>query len=180
MTGTPWERLEKRAILENPYYTMSHDRYRRPDGEAADYYYVDIAGSTLIIPVHADGRLTLGRQYRYLFRRSGLELPKGGLPRGVDPLENARKELLEEAGLTAEKWEKIGEFAPYVGVSNECCHVFVAQNLREVGAQLEPTEEIEVVTATLEELQASIASGECWDGMTMAALQLYTQWLARA
>ena len=76
-----WQQISRETLFDNPYYRISHDRYRRPDGEIGDYYYVDIPGSTMVVPALADGRLVLVRQYRYLMARPSLEFPAGGLPR---------------------------------------------------------------------------------------------------
>ena len=168
-----WQQISRETLFDNPYYRISHDRYRRPDGEIGDYYYVDIPGSTMVVPALADGRLVLVRQYRYLMARPSLEFPAGGLPRGVDPLENAKRELREEAGYSAAHWHRLGAFAPYNGVSNEVCQVFLASELDEVPAAPEPTEEFEILSLSTEEIEQHIDRGELWDGMTVNSFYLY-------
>lgn len=173
----PWERLSKAMLFRNPWYTVSQDRYVLPGGEVGEYTYVDIPGSTMVIPVLDDGRLVIVRQYRYLMERHSLEFPAGGLKHGISPLENAQHELREEAGYVTESWEEIGRFAPYNGVSNEYCHMFVAKELQKVPPEPEATEEIEVHAFTLDELRDKVLAGELWDGMTINCLALY-QWRA--
>jgi len=173
MCAEKWGRLERELLFSTPYYDICHDRYQLPAGGVGDYYYIDIAGSSMIVPEGDQGRLTLVRQFRYLMQRPSLEFPAGGIQRGWAPLACAQQELREEAGLVASSWRELGEFAPYNGASAEICHVFVASGLSSVRAEPEPTEEIEVVALTLAELQAAVASGEIWDGMTLAALRLY-------
>jgi ADP-ribose pyrophosphatase len=176
MKSGKWTRLSKRTVFSCPYYSLAHDRYRLPGGEAGDYHYVDIPGSTMIVPQLDDGRLVLTRQHRYLMGRPSVEFPAGGLPAGVTPLDNAARELREEAGYRAARWERIGEFAPYNGVSNEVCHLFVARDLAPVPARPEPTEEFEVLQLERAEVGRLIASGELWDGMTIAAFALFERW----
>ena len=171
-----WTRLSKRTVFSCPYYDLSHDRYQLPGGEAGDYHYVDIPGSTMIVPQLEDGRLVLTRQHRYLMGRPSVEFPAGGLPPGVTPRENAARELREEAGYRATRWEKIGEFAPYNGVSNEICHLFTARELTAVPAAPEPTEEFELLRLTRVEVDRLIVGGELWDGMTIAAFALFERW----
>jgi len=172
-----WARLSRRPIFSSPYYDFLHDEYRLPGGGVGNYYYIDMPGSTMIIPRLPSGELVLVRQHRYLMNRSSLEFPAGGLERGVEPLENARRELREEAGYRAARWTRIGEFAPYNGASNELCQVYVAEELAAVEAAPEPTEEIEVLTRSLTEVRRLVRTGELWDGMTLAALRLYESWL---
>ncbi len=174
-----WQRADTETLFSCRYYKLTHDRYHRPDGEMGDYYFVDIPGSTMVVPRLDDGRFVLGKQFRYLMRRSSVEFPAGGLPAGVDPLDNAKKELREEVGYRAARWEKIGEFAPYNGVSNEMCRVYLATDLAPVGAEPEPTEEIEIVALSGNEIEALIDSGELWDGMTVNSYYLYLRHAAR-
>lgn len=170
----PFDRKSKELLFQNAWYQVSQDRYVLPSGDEGEYTYVDIPGSTMVIPVLDDGRLVIVRQYRYLMQRYSLEFPAGGLKPALEPLENAREELREEAGYATESWEKLGEFAPYNGVSNEYCHVYVARNLERVGNEPEPTEEIEILALTPAEIQEKIESGELWDGMTISCLALYS------
>jgi len=171
---TPFRRLSREAVFSCPYYRLSHDRYRLPDGGIGHYHYIDIPGSTMIVPRLEDGRLVLVSQHRYLMGRTSLEFPAGGIQEGVAPEENAARELREEAGLKAGAWTKLGEFAPYNGVSNEMCRVYLARDLRTVGARPEPTEEFEIVRLPPEEVASRIATGELWDGMTIASFHLFT------
>jgi 8-oxo-dGTP pyrophosphatase MutT (NUDIX family) len=168
-----WQQLSKEAVLQNPWYKMSRDRYVLPAGGEGFYTYVDNPCSTMVIPRLPSGDLVLIRQYRYLFQRDSLEFPAGGLKLGLDPLANARAELAEEAGYQAAQWREIGRFAPYNGVSNEYCHVFLATGLTEIGASPEATEEMEVRILSVAEIRGKVAAGEVWDGMTISALALY-------
>jgi len=168
----PYETLSRETRFTCPYWHMLHDRYRLPSGEVKDYFFVRTGGSTMLVPVAGDGRLVLVRQHRYLIGRDSLEFPCGGVPVGGDPDLNAVKELREETGLEAARLERIGEFAPYNGVADELCHVYLARDLTHVGAEPEATESIQVVHLPAAELEAQIASGEVWDGMTIAAFAI--------
>ncbi len=173
MQRTPWTLLSKETAFECAYYRLSHDRYVLPTGDVGDYHYIDIPGSTMIVPRLADGRLVLVSQFRYLIGRSSVEFPAGGIPRGVEPLENATRELEEETGYRAERIERVGAFAPYNGVSNEMCHVFSAEGLVAGPAAPETTEEFELLALTPDEVRRRIADGELWDGMTIASFHVW-------
>lgn len=173
-----WARLSTETVLQTSYYALSHDRYVLPSGQVGDYHYIDIPGSAMVVPVLDSGELVLVRQYRYLMGRESLEFPAGGVKRGSDPLRTATEELREEAGYAAQGWEKIGEFAPYNGVSNEMCHVYLASGLAPVGAQPDATEEIALVPLSPDAMHQGIASWDIWDGMTLASFHLYEAWLS--
>lgn len=168
-----WRRLDKRTVFTCPYYAVAHDRYERADGRQHDYYYVDLPGSTMVIPRDSDGKFVMVRQFRYLVGRFSTEFPGGALTAGVEPKDNAARELREEAGLCAASLQLIGKFAPYNGVSNEICHVYSATDLTRVPPEPEPTEEIEILEMHPDEVARQIASGEIWDGMTIAAYALF-------
>lgn len=168
----PFETLSRETRFTCPYWHLFHDRYRLPSGDVADYHFVHTGGSTMVVPVLPDGRLVLVRQFRYLVQRWSEEFPCGGVSRGVEPDENALKELREEAGLRPRDLERIGGFAPFNGVSDEICHVYLARGLEEIEADPEATEFITVVRRTVEEVEAAVESGEIWDGMTIASLMI--------
>jgi len=179
MNPERWTRLSKETVFSCPYYRISHDRYRLPGGGVGDYHYVDIPGSTMIVPLLGDGTLILVAQHRYLVGKSSVEFPAGGMTPGIEPRANAEKELREEAGYVAGRWEKIGEFAPYNGVSNEMCHVFLARDLQPARAEPEPTEEFEILHLRPEEVRRKIEAGELWDGMTLASFRFFEIWWDR-
>jgi len=171
--GLKYQRLSKEPFFECPFYTFSHDRYRLPDGSTGDYYYLDIPGSSVVVPVTAEGDLLLVRQYRYLMGRHSLEFPAGGMRHEGEPMDNARKELREEAGYTASELRELGACAPYNGASNELCHVYLATGLQQVGARPDPTEEMELVALQPDEVTRMIRSGEIWDGQTITAFYYF-------
>ncbi len=173
-THKKWEQLSKEPFFECPYYTFSHDRYRLPDGTVADYYYLDIPGASIAVPLTDQGELVMVRQYRYLMGRTSLEFPAGGMRHpDTDPVETAGKELREEAGLEAANLQEIGCFAPYNGASNELCHVYLARALLPVRSAPEPTEEMELVLLTPDEVKRAISDGEVWDGQTITAFYFF-------
>jgi ADP-ribose pyrophosphatase len=176
MTDDPWTRISKETVFSCPYYTLSHDRYRLPGGRTGDYHYIDIPGSTMVVAMLPGDDLVVVGQHRYLMGRYSLEFPAGGMKPGVEPRANAAQELREEAGYEAERWEKIGEFAPYNGVSNEMCHVFLARELHSVRPEPEPTEEFRIHHLAPEEIRHKIETGELWDGMTIASFRFFEIW----
>jgi len=175
MDKPKWSRLSKETLFESPYYRFSHDRYVLPDGGEGHYHYVDIAGSAMVVPQIPNGALVLVRQYRYLMQRASLEFPAGGVKGGSDFALTAAEELREEAGYRAAHLEPIGEFSPYNGASNEMCRVYLATGLASAPREPENTEEIQVLTLPVQQVQAKIRDGTIWDGMTIASFHLFEQ-----
>jgi len=171
------KRLRKIAgneLASNPWWSYRCDRYERPDGAPADYFFIHTPGSVAIVPEMEDGKILLLRQFRYLNQRESLEFPGGGRKVGYTAEAAAQEELLEEAGLIASELIPIGHFNPMNGATDELCEVFIARGIHRSSAQPEPSEEFEEVVVTREELERMIRSNEIWDGMTLAVYSLYS------
>jgi len=129
---------------------------------------VHTPGSAMVVPADGSGKLILVKQFRYLWKKESMEFPSGGM-KGADPLVTAKNELAEEANLAASDWRFVGEYNPFNGVTDEIARVYFASGLREAEKEKDASEEFEVVRMTVSEFQASIDSGQIWDGMTLAA-----------
>lgn len=165
-----WKRLSTELRSRNPWWTYRVDRFALPSGKEGEYHHVHTEGSVMVVPVAGDGRLLLVNQYRYLLDRESLEFPGGGVKPGQTAEAAARAELAEEAGVSARELVRLGSFDPYNGVTDELCALFLARGLvPDPHARPDETELFEVTPLTAAELEARIARGEIWDGMTLAA-----------
>ncbi|MCS7000287.1 MAG: NUDIX hydrolase [Bacteroidota bacterium] len=166
----------RQQLAANPYWEYWLDYYTIRDGSQQPYYYVHTRGSVMVIPITADGRFVLVRQFRYLWQRESIEFPGGGVAEGSLPIQQALRELQEEAGYGAATIEQIGEFNPMNGVTDERCTVFVARDLSACTRANDPVEETLPLVLSRDELTARIADGTIWDGMTLAAWALFSAW----
>lgn len=165
--------IDSKVLISNPYWDYCIDKYRLPDDTISEYHYVDSRGSTFIIPLFDRNHFIMTKQYRYLNKRFSIEFPGGGTKKNLNPIENAICELREETGFSAKEMVKLGEFNPFNGVTNEICTVFLAKNLELVGAQPDQSEQFEIISMSIEQIQNKIIVGEIWDGMTLAAWTLF-------
>jgi ADP-ribose diphosphatase len=168
-----YKKLANKVLVKNPYWEYRQDEFLLPGGEVGDYYYAHTSGSTLVIPLLEDGRIVMCEQFRYLNQKMSLEFAGGGQEDGITPLENAIKELKEETGYSAKFMEEIASFNPYNGVADEICRVFVARDLSVGKTDLDPTEYIDTVILTKDEIGKKIATNEIWDGMTLASWMFF-------
>ncbi|MFN9776589.1 MAG: NUDIX domain-containing protein [Candidatus Kapaibacterium sp.] len=157
----------------NPYWEYRLDRYELWNGNEADYWYAHTHGSVFVIARTDEQCFVLTEQMRYLNKRLSIEFPGGGLPKDVDPAEQARRELREETGYEATRWTKLGEFNPMNGLSDELCHVYLAEGLTLGTAQPDPTENIAVRLVDEAHINELCSTNKIWDGMTLAAWMLY-------
>jgi ADP-ribose pyrophosphatase len=158
---------------------VRRDRVRLPDGGEAVREYVVHGGAVLIVPVLPDGRLVVERQFRYPLARVFLEFPAGKIDPGEDPLETARREMIEETGYAVGRLTPLAVLHPVISYSTEEIRCYVGEELRSVGARLDHGEFLEVETRTLDELLGALDAGEITDAKTVSALLLYARRLRR-
>lgn len=127
-------------------------------------------GGVGVLPLHEDGTVTLIRQLRPAVDDMLLEIPAGRLDPGEEPSACGRRELTEETGLTAERFESLGTILTSPGVFDEQIHLFLAVGLTQGEATPEQYEEIETVRLPLADALALAAEGGIRDGKTIAAL----------
>ncbi|HVV09983.1 NUDIX hydrolase, partial [Amycolatopsis sp.] len=109
------------------------DDVRMPGGAVARREVVEHMGAVVIAAVDDDERITLIHQYRHPLRRRIWELPAGLLDEdGESPVDAARRELVEEAGLSAQRWETLVDVAASPGFTDEVVRVFLARGVSEV------------------------------------------------
>lgn len=147
------------------------DELELPNGTiVADYYVRESRGFVMAFPITPDDRIVLVRQYRYATDAIHLELPAGTLDEGEDPLECARRELLEETGYEAPYWEYIGSYYPEPARATAEARIFLAtgaQRTRE--PRLDPTEVIEVELVTFDRFRTMLADGRIDAGHVLVA-----------
>ena len=103
------------------------------------------------------------------------EIPAGTLNPGEDPLECARRELMEEAGYRASRFEKLTEILPAPGYTDERIHIFSATDLERVPQNLDTDEVLEVACLSLDEALAMIRDGRIQDALTVIGLFLISR-----
>ena len=143
------------------------------EGRAVRREVVRHPGAVVIVPIFADNRLAMIRNYRIAVDQRLWELPAGKLERGEDPQRAASRELEEETGYRAGRIEKLGEFYTSPGFADERIRAYLAQDLEEVGQRLEPGEDIVLELLPLKQVLEMLDRGEIRDAKTIAALYLW-------
>ena len=156
-----WRTLEAKYLYENPWCSFRVDEVRLPDGARIEYGVLESAGFSAVVPVTEEGGVVLVRQWRQPVGSFTLELPGGGVDKGKDPREAARRELLEETGYRAENLSHLVSVRTSPGRSTEVCHLFRCKAVRaSSGPRPEPTEFVSAVELPLAEAVGKVYSGE--------------------
>jgi ADP-ribose pyrophosphatase len=133
-------------------------------------YAVRHPGAVVFLPITAAGSMLLVRQHRMPLGRELLEAPAGTLEIGEEPLGCAQREIQEEVGMQAERWESLGTLYPAPGFCDEVQHLFVARELTPSHLPADDDEEITVVEMMQPEVLTAIRTGEICDGKTLAII----------
>ena len=161
-----------RRVHAGKVLDLDLDEVLEPGGVRGWREVVRQRGSVAALPVLADGRVVLVRQYRYAVDALVWELPAGRRDPGETPEEGARRELEEEVGFRASALEPLLVFWTTPGFCDEVMHLFRATGLEPVPPRPEADEKIEPATFTLEEALDMVKRGEIREGKTLVALLL--------
>lgn len=174
----PWQRLTSESRYENPWIQVFHEDVITPGNTRGIYGRVHFKGTAIgIVPVDNEGNTWLVGQYRYTLKEYSWEIPMGGCPAGELPLNAAQRELAEETGLRAQKWQQIQKLHTSNSITDECGLVFLAQELEQGVMALEASEDITVRKLPMAEAVQWVLDGTITDAISVAAL--LKVWIAR-
>lgn len=148
------------------------DTVRVKDGTETLREIAEHHGAVAMIPLDDSNRVTLVKQWRAATGRVMLEIPAGTLEVNEKPEEGAPRELLEETGLTAARWDFLVRFFPSPGILTEEMFLYLARELSQGEQNLMDDEDIEVVQLSLDEAIARIGTSEIADAKTIVGLLL--------
>ncbi len=178
----PFTRVADSEVHRGYRFTVHRVRYRAATGEEFDREVVHHPGAVAIVPLHDDGTVTLVRQFRAALDRELLELPAGLRDVEGEPDERtAERELVEEAGLAADRLELLVTFHNSPGYCDETVSVFLATGLHEVDHDRHGIEEHHMTIERLpvEDVLAMIRTGLVTDAKTIIGLSLVADRLGR-
>jgi ADP-ribose pyrophosphatase len=156
-------------------FTVDQVRYRAADGTEFDREVVRHPGAVAVVPLHADGTVTLVRQFRAALGAEMLELPAGLRDvAGEGDRGTAERELVEEAGLAADHLELLVTFHNSPGFCDESVSVFLATGLHDVDDDRQGIEEqhMTIERIPLEDALALVDDGLVTDAKTIIGLTL--------
>lgn len=167
--------LGDELLAEGHVVSMYRSSFRAPDGREFQREVIRHPGAVSVVPLLDDGDVVLVRQFRAPLDRFVIEIPAGKRDVVGEPLEEtARRELVEEVGLTADDLTLLATFHNSVGFCDEESHVFLARGLHRTDRDLQGIEEehMELLRVPLVDVDAMIASAEITDAKTVIGLLL--------
>jgi 8-oxo-dGTP pyrophosphatase MutT (NUDIX family) len=167
----PWQILSEKTPYDNPWISVTEYQVINPSGNPGIYGKVHFKNFAIgVLPLDDDMNTYLVGQYRFPLDQYSWELPEGGGPFGAEPIESAKRELLEETGLKADTWTELQRMHLSNSVSDELCIIYLARGLRQFEAEPEDTEQLTIRKIPFEEVYQMVCNGEITDSLTVAAV----------
>lgn len=167
----PWKIHSETIAYDNPWIRVTEYQVTNPSGGPGIYGKVHFKNRAIgILPLDAEGNTWLIGQYRFVLNQYSWEMPEGGGLLDQDPLEAARRELLEEAGLVATEWSELLRLHLSNSVSDEDAIVYLARGLSQHKPQPEATEQLQIRKVPFQELYEFVNNGSITDALTVAAV----------
>ncbi|GGI27637.1 NUDIX domain-containing protein [Pedobacter mendelii] len=169
--NNPWQTLESEVKYDNNWIRLTEHQVINPSGGSGIYGEVHFKNFAIgILPLDEDYNTWLVGQYRYPLKAYSWEIPEGGGSLNKEPIESARRELLEETGMSAKNWKEIQRMHLSNSVSDELSIVYIASGLIQGISMPEETEQLIVKKLPFEEAYQMVLKGEITDSMSVAAI----------
>ncbi|WP_029287577.1 NUDIX hydrolase [Pedobacter sp. R20-19] len=167
----PWKTLDSEVKYDNNWIRVTEHQVINPSGGSGIYGEVHFKNFAIgILPLDGEKNTWLVGQYRFPLQAYSWEIPEGGGPFNEDNLESARRELLEETGLSAKNWKEIQRMHLSNSVSDELAIIYLATDLIHGIAMPEETEQLVIKKVPFEAAYQMVINGEITDSMSVAAI----------
>jgi 8-oxo-dGTP pyrophosphatase MutT (NUDIX family) len=167
------------SIYQGKVLNLTLEDVTLPNGATARLEVAHHPGGATIVALDASNRVCLLNQFRHAAGGWVTELPAGKIDNREPPIECARRELAEEAGVNASRWDTLGNFFSSPGVLTEVIHVYLARELHPAEAVPEAHEVFEVRWVPLADAVDMAKTGQIRDGKTVIGLLWADAALAR-
>lgn len=168
----PWLQKNNTTVYDNAWIKVEHHEVLNPNGGNGIYGKIHFKNIAIgVVPIFEDGTTVLVGQHRYPLDAYSWEIPEGGCPLNEKAEDAARRELLEETGLSCKKLIKIGGFAVSNSVSDEIAEIFIATDLEQHKAEPEETELLQHKRVSLKTAFEMVKNSEITDSLSIIALQ---------
>ena len=169
--------MKQTEIYKGRVIQLTLDEVLLPNGAQCELEVVHHPGGSAIVAVNDRHEVCLLEQYRYVTGGWLWELPAGKHEPGDAPEMTAKKELAEEAGVSARQWQALGSINSSPGVFAEVVHLYLAQGLSNMTSTHEPEEVIRIHWLPLQEVCEWALNGKLTDAKTVIGLLRAQQYI---
>ena len=170
-THNPWKITGQKQVYDNQWISVTEYDVINPSGGNGIYGKVHFKNLAIgIIPLDESLNTWLVGQYRFSLNQYSWEIPEGGGSFDRDPLDSAKRELLEETGLVANRWEPLMKMHISNSVTDELGIIYLARELEQHNPQPEETEQLIIKKLPFDEAYKMVEDGTITDSITVAAI----------
>jgi ADP-ribose pyrophosphatase len=162
--------LSTEKIYNGRIINVRKDQVELPNKNEADREVVEHSGGVCVLPLTDCDTVIMVKQFRYPFKEALLEIPAGKREKGEDPLECGKRELLEETGYSAKKFDYLGKLYPTPAYCTEVIHMYLARELFEGESSLDNDEFLDVVELPFDKVIDMVFQNEISDAKTQVAI----------
>lgn len=170
-----WKVLKSEYLFRRPWLTVRRDCVELPDGrQNPEFYVLEYPDWVNVIAITEDGKFVMERQYRHGLGKTCFEIPAGVIEEGEDPLDAAKRELMEETGYGEGKWRKIMTISGNSSTTDNLSHCYVAEGVRKISGQhLDSTEDLEIVLLDTAQVKDLMVNDQIKQSLMAAPLWRY-------
>jgi 8-oxo-dGTP pyrophosphatase MutT (NUDIX family) len=171
MTNNPWKINSTKEYYDNPWVNVVEHQVTNPVGKPGIYSVVHFKNLAIcVLPLDEEYNTWVVGQFRFPVDEYSWEIPEGGGPLDTEPLESAKRELMEECGIVAKQWTEIGTCHLSNSGTDERAIIYVAKELSFHSSSPEETEVLDVKKIPFEELFQMVMNGGVMDAPTIIAV----------
>ena len=170
----PFEVISSKTVYKNPWIEVKEDSVIIPDGKKGVFGTVEYGQGVTIVALNEKREIYLIKEYFYVLEREGMQAPSGGVDAGETPLEAAKRELLEEAGCTAEQWMDLGILHPFTMIIKSPTYLFLALDVTK-GENTDSL--VKPVTLPFTEAHQMVLDGRTYHAGSAVAIMKAKEWL---
>jgi ADP-ribose pyrophosphatase len=175
----PVRLISSRQVHEGRLVRLREDRVVLPRGTEALYEFVEIKHGASTLAIEDNSDVWLVREWKYALGRPTIEVVSGGLEPGEDPVDGARRELREEAGLLAREMIPMGHVDPFTTMLRCPNYLFIARGLTPVPYEREEAEIMELLRVPLSDAVRMAMEGEITHGSSCVLILKAADWIRR-
>lgn len=165
-----WQLLSEEVVYDAPLFKVKKKKFKLPNGSFRNYSVIERNPASMVFPIDEDCNIYLLKQYRYIFDTEILEAVAGYIDKGEKSIDTAKRELKEEAGIIARKWDKIAESQGSSSIIKMDIDLFLARNLSFEDANPTESEQIELVKISIKEAVQRVLKGEIKNSPTVIGI----------
>lgn len=169
----------RQPIYKGKVLDLGVEQVILPNGVDCELEIIRHPGGAVALAIDAHSRVCLLRQYRYAAGGWLWELPGGRIEQGEEPLVSVKRELQEEAGITAAEWIPLSSFFSTPGFCDELLHLFIARDLHQGEPSTEQDELLEVHWLSVDEALDLCRTGQIVDAKTLVGIYQLGEWLVK-